>query len=160
MKVCRFGILALAGWLILAGFLPAAAWADKLSEAGNPIMPVQLHNVVVQAEVVATPEKLYLGLGGRKRLAPGSGMLFVMPTFDVQEFCMRGMQFPIDIIWIAQDRIIGFQENLSPKDPGEFLSPAPANLVLEVPAGFVKSAGLKVGDRLERPGMSGPDKYF
>ena len=62
---------------------------------------------------------------------------------------MRGMLIPIDIIWISQNRIIGFQQNLSPKNPGIFSSPAPADLVLEVPAGFVKSAGLRVGDRVE-----------
>ena len=150
IKVSRFGIVALAGLLIWAGYLPTAAWAEKLSEAGNPVVPLLVNNVMVQAEVVATPDKLYLGLGGRNRLAPRSGMLFMMPRFEVQEFCMRGMRIPIDIIWIAGNQIIGFQEYLSPKDTGCFMSPAPANLVLEVPAGFVKSSGLKVGDRVER----------
>ena len=95
-------------------------------------------------------DKLYVGLGGRRRLAPGTGMLFMMPSFEVQQFCMRGMLISIDIIWIAQDRIIGFHKNLSPKDPGTFTSPAPADVVLEVPAGFVASAGLRIGDRLQR----------
>ena len=60
------------------------------------------------------------------------------------------MLIPIDIIWMAQDRIIGFHQNLSPKDSGYFKSPAPADVVLEVPAGFVASAGLRIGDRLQR----------
>ena len=91
-----------------------------------------------------------MGLGGRRKLAKGSGMLFVMPTWEIQEFCMRGMLIPIDIIWISQNQIIGFHQNLSPKNTGNFFSPAPADLVLEVPAGFVKSADLQVGDRVER----------
>jgi len=128
----------------------ATAWAQKISAAGNPIISVIVNKTVVQAEVVSSPDKLYLGLAGRRYLAPGSGMLFIMPTLEVQEFCMRGMSIPIDIIWICQDRIIGFHQNLSPRDPGNFHSPAPADLVLEVPAGFVKSAGLRVGDRVER----------
>ena len=127
----------------------ATAWAQKISAAGNPIILILVNKTVVQAEVVSSPDKLYLGLAGRRYLAPGSGMLFIMPTLEVQEFCMRGMCIPIDIIWICQDRIIGFQQNLSPRDPGIFHSPAPADLVLEVPAGFVKSAGLRVGDRVE-----------
>jgi uncharacterized membrane protein (UPF0127 family) len=60
------------------------------------------------------------------------------------------MLIPIDIIWIAKDRIIGFHKNLSPKAPGIFTSPAPADVVLEMPAGFVASAGLRIGDQLQR----------
>jgi len=149
MKFWGFGRLVMAAWLL--GFWPTMAWADKMSEAGNPIVPVQFHTTVVQAEVVSSPDKLCLGLGGRRHLAPGTGMLFIMPALEVQEFCMRGMFIPIDIIWIARDRIIGFHQNLSPKDLGTFCSPGPADLVLEVPAGFVASVGLRVGDRLQRP---------
>jgi uncharacterized membrane protein (UPF0127 family) len=142
--------LALAGWLLWPGVSPAAIEAQKVSEAGNPIALVRLNKTLVKAEVVSSPDKLCLGLGGRRQLAKGSGMLFVMPTWEIQEFCMRGMLIPIDIIWISQDRIIGFHQNRSPRDAGNFFSPAPADLVLEVPAGLVKSAGLQVGDRVER----------
>ena len=146
-----FGLacLILAVWPSLA---PSCGLAQdqKLSQYGNPIISLLLNQTVVQAEVISTPEKLYLGLGGRRRLAPGTGMLFMMPSFEVQQFCMRGMLISIDIIWLAQDRIIGFHKNLSPKDPGTFTSPAPADVVLEMPAGFVASAGLQIGDRLQR----------
>ncbi len=150
MKIRSFTGLFLAGWLlVLSGCWPTAAWAYKTSAAGNPIVPVRLSKTVVQAEVVSTMDKIYLGLGGRQHLAPGTGMLFIMPTLELQHFCMRGMLIPIDIIWIAHDRIIGFHKDLSPKDPGTFISPAPADSVLEVPAGFVESAGLRIGDRVQ-----------
>lgn len=149
MKYWGWGGLALAGWLILFEVFPATVWASKLSKAGNPITSVLIKNTTVEAEVVSSPDKLCLGLGGRRKLAPGSGMLFIMPTSDIQEFCMRGMFIPIDIIWISQNRVIGFHQNLSPKDTGTFFSPAPADTVLEVPAGFVKSAGVQAGDRVE-----------
>jgi hypothetical protein len=126
------------------------AWAHKTSETGNPLMPLRLNKTVIQAEVVTSPDKLYLGLGGRRQLAPGTGMLFIMPGLERQSFCMRGMFIPIDIIWIAHGRIIGFHQNLSPQDPGTFTSPAPADVVLEVPSGFVTAAGLRIGDRLQR----------
>jgi len=131
-------------------FLPTTVWAQKTSEAGNPIIPLHFNETEIQAEVVSSSDKIYLGLGGRRQLAPGSGMLFIMPRLAVQEFCMRGMLIPIDIIWIAQGQIIGLHQNLSPKNPGIFTSPAPADLVLEVPAGFVTAKGLKIGDQLRR----------
>jgi hypothetical protein len=140
------GCLIMAVWL--AGSGPTVSWGQQMSEAGNLIIPVQLNNTAIQVEVVASEEKIYLGLGGRRQLAPGTGMLFIMPMLAVQEFCMRGMLIPIDIIWIAKDRIIGFHQNVSPKEQGVLISPAPADLVLEVPAGFVAAAGFKIGDRL------------
>lgn len=148
MRFWGFGRLIMTVWLLGCG--STAAWAYQTSEAGNPIISVQLRTTVVQAEVVSSRDKLYLGLSGRRQLAPGTGMLFIMPGFEVQEFCMRGMFIPIDIIWIARDRVIGFHQNLSPQDPGTFCSPGPADLVLEVPAGLVTAAGLRTGDRLER----------
>jgi uncharacterized membrane protein (UPF0127 family) len=147
----KYGALALAGWLLFCEVLPSTVRAAGISEAGNPIIPVQVNKTIVQAEVVSSPDKLLLGLGGRRQLARGTGMLFIMPTLEVQEFCMRGMLIPLDIIWISRDRVVGFHENLAPTDQGLFLSPGPADLVLEVPAGFVKSAGLRAGDRVEFP---------
>jgi uncharacterized membrane protein (UPF0127 family) len=41
---------------------------------------------------------LYLGLSHRRDLPDGRGMLFIMPALEVQTFCMRGMQFPLDIL--------------------------------------------------------------
>ncbi len=116
--------------------------------ADNPMVRLRLGETVVQAEVVSTPEKLYLGLGGRQHLPWGTGMLFLLPTREVQTFCMRGMLIPIDIIWIDQNRVIGFHENLQPQDPGSFTSPGPVNLVLEVPAGFVAATNLRLGAKL------------
>jgi hypothetical protein len=151
IKVFDSAGTVLAVWLfMLSIFVSTESWAQKVSEAGNPIIPVHINETVIQAEVVASMNKIYLGLGGRRQLAPGSGMLFIMPALAVQEFCMRGMLIPIDIIWIAQGRIIGFHQKVSPKNPGNFTSPEPADLVLEAPAGFVAANGLKIGDRLRR----------
>jgi uncharacterized membrane protein (UPF0127 family) len=151
-KQCvTYGALALAGWLLCCEVLPSTVWAAGISEAGNPIIPVQINTTIIQAEVVSSPDKLLLGLGGRRKLDRGTGMLFTMPTLEVQEFCMRGMLIPLDIIWISRGRVVGFHENLAPTDQGLFLSPGPADLVLEVPSGFVKSAGLRAGDRVEFP---------
>ncbi len=132
--------------LLLVGWSLAAAAAD-LSPAGNPWITVWLGKTQVRAEVVTSPEKLYLGLSGRRDLPWGMGMLFVFPFREVQTFCMRGMLIPIDIIWIDQGRISGFHTNRQPHDPSNFTSPGPVDLVLEVPAGFVAATGL-------RPGMS------
>lgn len=143
MPRCLFLLI----WLLLTGLGQTLAASPGLA-ADNPLVRLRLGETVVQAEVVASPEKLYLGLGGRRHLPWGTGMLFVLPSREVQTFCMRGMLIPIDIIWIDQNRVIGWHENLQPQDPGTFTSPGPVNLVLEVPAGFVAATGLRVGTKL------------
>jgi uncharacterized membrane protein (UPF0127 family) len=132
--------------LLLAVFLlPGPLRGEEYSAYGNPVTTVTLGGVKVKAEVVSTPEKLYLGLGNRKELPQGKGMLFVMPHLEVQVFCMRGMQFPLDLIWLRSGQVVGLALNISPNFPGDIISPVPVKYVLEVPAGFCERRSIKVG---------------
>ena len=107
-----FPVLLILGSLV---FPPAALGREGRSEYGNPLTWVKLGQVKVKAEVVFSPEKLYLGLGQRQGLPEGQGMLFIMPTMVVQEFCMRDMRFPIDFIWLVPGRVVGITRNVSPR---------------------------------------------
>lgn len=109
----------------------------------------------MQAEVVSTPKKLYLGLSHRQQLPEGKGMLFIMGASRRHNFCMRDMRFPIDIIWIAAGKVAGLHKQLSPGDKGNFRAPVPVPLVLEVPGGFADRYGIKVGDSVvfQQPGL-------
>jgi uncharacterized membrane protein (UPF0127 family) len=139
--------IAAALWLVLSlGPGPGMAAGIEVSAYGNPFTWVTVGQVGVKAEVVRSPGKIYKGLGYRKELPPGQGMLFIMPRMELQNFCMRGMKFPLDIIWIARGKVAGVEKNVSPKFTGTVCSPEPVNFVLEVPAGFCERAGIKVGD--------------
>jgi uncharacterized membrane protein (UPF0127 family) len=134
-------------WVLLSAALAAApALGQEYSDAGNLLTRLTVKDVPVTAEVVSTPEKVYLGLGKRQGLSEGRGMLFIMGAAGLQAFCMRDMLFAIDIIWIADGRVAGIHPKLSPSDEGVFVSPVPVRLVLEVPAGFAQCHGIKVGD--------------
>ena len=136
--------------LLLLFFAAALAASPSLgqeySEAGNRLTHLTVKGVPVTAEVVDTPDKVYLGLGRRQGLAEGRGMLFIIPTMGLQAFCMRDMQFSIDIIWIADGKVAGVQPKMLPSDKGVFVSPVPVRLVLEVPGGFAGRHGIKTGD--------------
>lgn len=135
--------------IILLVFLGSGSVAgEELSEHGNPFTWVRIGQVKVQAEVVKTPDKIFRGLGYRKDLPEGRGMLFVMPETAFQIFCMRGMEFPLDILWLAPGKVLGLEKNVSPKYQGDLASPVPVNYVLEVPGGFSVKYGIKVGDRV------------
>lgn len=135
----------------LVGLLGGPAWGHDQSIHGNPLTCVTIKGVPVVAEMVSTPEKLYLGLSHRPKLPEGQGMLFLMGSTDRHTFCMRDMQFAIDIIWIADGRVAGLHQGLSPGDQGSFTAPTPVSLVLEVPAGFARRHGIKVGDPVVVP---------
>ncbi len=81
-------------------------------------------------------------------------MLFVFPKADYYPFWMPDMHFPLDIIWIGADKkIISISENIPPlldkTKPTYYLSPKPAQYVLEVKAGFAKKHNIKIGDTVE-----------
>ncbi len=144
----------LSAWVMAALLLAAlrlageagGAGGQEVSEQGNPWVRVSLGKVTVQAEAVRTPERLYLGLSYRKELPEGRGMLFFMPEKEVQSFCMRGMRLPLDLIWISDGRVAGITRNVPATFPGELISPAPVEQVLEVPGGFADRHGIKTGD--------------
>ena len=66
-------------------------------------------------------------------------MLFVFETPASYSFHMKDMRFPIDIIWIKDNRVIGISDSLEPSvepTPPTYSPPDDVNYVLEFPAGF------------------------
>jgi uncharacterized membrane protein (UPF0127 family) len=107
----------------------------------------------LNVEIADTAEERGLGLGGRPSLDPNSGMVFVFPEPGNYNFWMKGMEFPLDFIWISSDRIVGLSENVPPPSPNQQTLPlyhanSPVDKVLEVNAGFVKAHNIQMGDVL------------
>lgn len=109
---------------------------------------VFIGGVDVRVTIAQTQSEREKGLGGHAPLGIDEGMLFVFPKDGVHAFWMKDMQFAIDIIWISADgTIVHVVENVSPDTyPTSFASPGPARYVLEVPAGFVASHNVQIGD--------------
>ena len=107
------------------------------------------HFEVDIADTLASRE---LGLGGRGGLETGKGMLFIFGSFGDRTFWMKNVAFPIDIIWIAKDKVVGFAEDTVPHTGqsitaiARYKSPEAVDRVLEVAAGTVKRVGIAIGD--------------
>lgn len=131
----------------------------------NPPLPTTeliLAGETFRVELARSVGEMALGLSGREGLAEGDGsansphggMLFIFDAPMVQSFWMKDMKFPIDIIWINGNRIVGFAENARPetgKKPWQltiYSSPEPVDKVLEVAAGTVARLNVKVGDEV------------
>lgn len=112
---------------------------------------VCFENVCVQAEVADTESKRRLGLMFREGLAENQGMLFVFEEEGRHSFWMKNMKFPLDIIWIGEDkRIVEIRSSVRPcREVCESLIPkAAAKYALEVNAGFTDKNGIKTEDRV------------
>jgi uncharacterized membrane protein (UPF0127 family) len=121
----------------LIGLLP-----KQVIHIGTAKLTVEL------AENAATWEK---GLSDRPLLDPDTGMLFVFPRLHIPLFWMKDMKFPLDIIWIADNTVVGIDKNVPIPDGGKLptYSPkVPVDKVLEVPAGYSDNNGIAEGSEL------------
>ena len=112
---------------------------------------VMINDLILEVEVAASPAAWVRGLSFREGLDKNKGMLFVYPDHQVRIFWMKDMKFPLDIIWVKDNRIIGIEKNVpipTSEDIPTVSSPEPVNYVLEVNAGFSQRYGLKIGDKI------------
>ena len=124
--------------------VPSAGNEDASTQR---VATITLNGVPVEVEIMRTPEEKTRGLSGRAGLEDGKGMLFVFDPPSMPSFWMKDMRFPIDIIWIYNDKVIGVASSvLAPQDALSSLPTySPPNLVthvLEVPAGWAKKNGI------------------
>jgi hypothetical protein len=104
----------------------------------------------IDVELPITPEEQQQGLGGRDHLDDEHGMLFDFSSSRIPSFWMKGMNFPIDILWIHSKVIIEIEQSVPADDGTKLHSPTqPIDSVLELSAGWVSRHGTSVGDRIE-----------
>jgi uncharacterized membrane protein (UPF0127 family) len=108
----------------------------------------------LEVEIADTADKRSKGLSDRQQLDKDSGMLFIFDTQNVTPaFWMKGMLFPLDIIWINDGRVVRIDKNIPAPSPGTpdsklktYTAGQPVDYVLEVTAGFSDQNNLKIGD--------------
>lgn len=103
-------------------------------------------------ELAVTNTEKEKGLGYRDALAPDNGMLFLYDHAEQYGFWMKGMRFPIDIVWIKDNSIVDLSRNVpvAVSDELSHYSPkTPVNKVLELNAGTVDRLGIQVGDMVQ-----------
>ncbi len=91
----------------------------------------------VSAEIAADRKAREKGLSGRERIAEDQGMLFVLEKGEPGAFWMKGMKFPLDLLYFdRQKRLIRILQTLQPCDIcPRYPTPGDAAYVLEVGGG-------------------------
>lgn len=147
----RSRALALASGPIALAVIVAWLLHGAVAPQGEPFV---IAGNTIRVTLATTSQARAQGLSGAAPLAPNTGMLFVFPREGKYSFWMKDMQYPLDILWIDESGIVVHsRESVSPDTyPATFSSQDPARFVLELPAGYVRKYGVRVGARLVWPG--------
>lgn len=132
-------------WIVFCSVLAVIVGSFQVAIVGGTIILV---------ERAVSPQEHAQGLSGRARLADRKGMLFVFEEKGNPTFWMKDMQFPIDILWIADGRVVALDERVkvAPHQDDDALErytpPIPVDSVLEIGAGNAKKWGVSVGSSI------------
>lgn len=157
--------------VILIGVIIAAVIIALSVGEKKPAKPVTTKDVTVQSacgpyrrdgaviidsqkinvEVVRNQNELQKGLAGRPCILPDQGMLFAFTKAGQYPIWMKGMKFPIDIVWITPERkVAAIEVDESPATyPDKFLNKIPASYVLELKANRSTELHMKIGTSIQ-----------
>jgi uncharacterized protein len=112
---------------------------------------VTINQTVFRVDIVDKIQEQRIGLSGRDNLAQDQGMLFLFPDKHIRNFWMPNMNFAIDLLWIDDNTIIGYEQNMLPATPDSIItykSPQPVDKVLEIPTGSINKFDFNIGDKV------------
>src|SRR4030067_3857506 len=123
-----------------------------LPKLGYNIIPPKkpiaiIKNQKIELLVVRSQKEKEIGLSSHKNLPNNQGMLFPFDKPGYYSFWMKNMKFPIDIIYINDNKIVTIYENakvpiVSQGNPPIYNPTSPADTVLEINAGLSKKYNL------------------
>lgn len=128
---------------------------SKIKNIFKKTLPqLTIGSTTLEVEIADTDPARIKGLSGRKSLPNLTGMLFIFPDSSLRSFWMNEMLFDLDIIWINDGQVVELSQKIpSPKNNNgttfKINSSFPAQWVLEVPAGFIATHNIKVGDKVD-----------
>lgn len=124
----------------------------ETTEATKQIQRVAINGKQWAVETVSEPKEMLLGLSGRVSLPAGQGMFFVFNDLAERTFWMKDMRFPLDIVWIRNDEVVGVSYDAMPEGPEPrnfYYSKLPVNRVLEINNGEAMKFNIKIGDKVK-----------
>jgi uncharacterized membrane protein (UPF0127 family) len=117
--------------------------------AGARTAVLHVGGVSYSLEVVTSEAAQELGLGNRTSLPMNDGMLFPSVVPGKQCFWMKGMQFPLDMIWVSNTKkVTHIEHGVSPESyPHSYC--AQGSYVIELNAGQATASKIHVGETLQ-----------
>lgn len=152
-KIYFFSIFIFILFIFLVFFtLLSFKWQQKADNKNENIVAVEIGGKMIKVELAKTISQQIFGLANREFLFSDQGMLFIYSDYQYPGFWMKGMLFPLDIIWLRDNKVIGWEKNVPVATSTNlqiYYPPEPINYVLEVPAGLVDNIGLEIGSEVK-----------
>lgn len=131
-------------FILIIAVLVSGAVAFTIYKSFQP--EVLIKNQTFRVAIVKTDKDKQIGLSKYKSLAMDHGMLFIFDKAALYPFWMKNMRFPIDIIFIRDNKIVTIYQNLPINNLTIYSPTASSNRVLEINAGLSKKYGFSTGD--------------
>ena len=115
----------------------------------NVKINISINNYTLLADLSITYEQILLGLSNKSSIKENEGMLFVLNPSSRRGFWMKDMKFPIDVIWLNENKeIVHIKKSLEPcvANCPVYYPDRESKYVLETVAGFADKQNLKVGN--------------
>lgn len=146
----RFGSLCTV--LMLTFGFPSFA-QNKSATESHAKVTVTLGGKPFKLEVAYSSEEKKRGLTNRPSLGPRQGMIFWEDRDGFRPIWTKDCRFPIDVLWVSsKNQIVWVQKNIPPchgDDCPQYNSIVKFKYILELKAGAIDDAGVKLGDRID-----------
>ncbi len=111
------------------------------------VMDVIAPKGTIHSLIASTSEQMTTGLSYRDSIAGDTGMTFFFAKSDIYGFWMKDMSFPIDIVWIDENKkVVGIEPDLKVESyPESVLPKVPVRYVLELNSGGAQYFGIATG---------------
>ena len=108
-----------------------------------------MNNETIKLEIAETNYERNIGLSSHYTLSLDWGMIFLFENYGEQRFYMKGMRFPIDIIWIDENfTVTRVLNNAQPCTNGCETYSGFAKYVLEVNSGIAGMLNITKGSKI------------
>lgn len=146
------GILVVIIVIVIAVlFVNFVTHTFSLPFGAKPNATATIDGHTFHVNVVTSEKDQETGLSSRSSLPQDEGMLFPFKKTDYYSFWMRNMKFPIDIIYIANKKIVTIYSDVAAPTNSSvpliiYKPNQPADSVLEINAGLASQYHFKTGD--------------
>lgn len=140
----RLLIYTLAGTIIIGA---VSSFSNSNAGVYDKQYSMHIGDQDISLIVVNTNETRTMGLSGMESLPEDQAMLFVFNEPDKYGIWMKDMKFPIDIIWLDdQKKVVYIESDISPDTYPKVFTPEQESLyILETNTGFIEKNNIEVG---------------
>lgn len=111
---------------------------------------VKVGKVKYNLYISDTESKRMQGLSGVVSMPKNQGMLFIFEEPNTYGFWMKDMKFPLDMIFIRENKVVDLKENILESSFPQIYYPATAvDAVIELHTGQIQRTNIRIGDSIK-----------